>query len=55
MSPRLPRITVEEKLGRKVRMKRGNSLIKIYELAKKLQFLKSIILVKCPFFIFFFE
>lgn len=54
MSPRLLRTTVEEKTGREVKMKTGNSLMKIYELAKKLLFLKSIILVKRLAFFFFF-
>lgn len=38
----------EEEPGGGVRMKPGNSLIKIYESAKKLLFLKAVILVKCP-------
>lgn len=38
----------EEEPGGGVRMKPGNSSIKIYESAKKLLFLKAIILVKYP-------
>jgi len=53
VSPRLPRITAEPKAGRKVRIKKGHSLIKVYELAKKLQFLKSIIFIKRPSIFFF--